>query len=122
MIAPLRPPLVIEAFGGGGFRMGERRVEGSVLILGGEVQPWPVRSLSVLEPHDLYLISKLGPLEVEVLLLGVGPVMAIAPKPVRETMHNAGVGLDAMSTPEACRMYNYLAAEGRRVAAALIAV
>ena len=116
------PPPVIEAFGGGGFRIGDRRHEGSVLILGGEVRAWPVRSLPTLEPHDLYLVSRLGPLEVEVLLLGVGPVMAIAPKPVREAMHTCSVGLDVMSTPEACRMYNYLAGEGRRVAAALIAV
>ena len=118
----MRPPPVIEAFGGGGFRIGEERHEGSILILGGEVRPWPVVGLTALEPHDLWLVSRLGPLEVEVLLLGVGPAMAIAPKPVREAMHNAGVGLDVMSTPEACRMYNYLAGEGRRVAAALIAV
>ena len=122
MAGPPRPPPVIEAFGGGGFRIGEVRHEGSVLILGGEVRPWPVRSLAALEPHDLWLVSRLGPLEVEVLLLGVGATMAIAPRPVRDAMHNSGVGLDVMSTPEACRMYNYLAGEGRRVAAALIAV
>ena len=115
-------PPIIEAFGGGGFRIGDTRIEGSILILQGAVRPWPVGSLRTLEPHDLSPVSRLGPLEVEVLLLGVGPAMALAPKPVREAMFNAGVGLDVMSTPEACRMYNYLAGEGRRVAAALIAV
>ncbi len=115
-------PLVIEAFGGGGFRIGEQRIEGSILILQNAVRPWPVRSLSVLTPDDLSPVSRLGPLEIEVLLLGVGAAMALAPKAVRTAMFNAGVGLDVMSTPEACRMYNYLAGEGRRVAAALLAV
>ena len=121
-MAALRSPPVIDAFGGGGFRVSGERIEGSVLILQDEVSPWPVSRLQALEPHHLHLVSRLGPLEVEVLLLGVGPTMAMAPKPVREAMHNAGVGLDVMSTPEACRMYNYLAGEGRRVAAALLAV
>ena len=115
-------PPVIEAFGGGGFRIGDQRVEGSILILQAAVRAWPVRSLPALTPYDLSMVSRLGPLEVEVLLLGVGATMAPAPKRVREAMFNAGVGLDVMSTPEACRMYNYLAGEGRRVAAALLAV
>ena len=115
-------PPIIEAFGGGGFRIGDARMEGSILILQGAVRSWPVRSLQALDPHDLFPVSRLGPLEVEVLLLGAGAAMALAPKPVREAMFNAGVGLDVMSTPEACRMYNYLAGEGRRVAAALLAV
>ena len=115
-------PPVIEAFGGGGFRVGEQRIEGSILILQQAVRPWTVRNLSALTPDDLSAVARLGPLEVEVLLLGVGAAMALAPKPVRQAMFDAGVGLDVMSTPEACRMYNYLAGEGRRVAAALLAV
>ncbi len=122
MAGPPQTPLVIDAFGGGGFRVSGERIEGAILILQNTVRPWPVRAVQALEPHDLYPVSRLGPLEVEVLLLGIGATMALAPKPVREALHNAGVGLDVMSTPEACRMYNYLAGEGRRVAAALLAV
>ena len=121
-MTPPAPPSIIDAFGGGGFRIAGERFDGSVLILQGQARPWPVRSLQALQPHHLSPLASLGPLEIEVLLLGVGAVMALAPRPVREAMFNAGVGLDAMSTPEACRMYNYLAGEGRRVAAALIAV
>ncbi len=115
-------PPVIDAFGGGGFRISGERVDGSVMILQGAVRSWPVRSLQALEPHHLSAVARLGPLEVEVLLLGAGAGMALTSKAVREAMFNAGVGLDVMSTPEACRMYNYLAGEGRRVAAALLAV
>jgi uncharacterized protein len=41
---------------------------------------------------------------------------------VRAALEAAGIGADAMSTPAACRTYNVLLAEDRRVAAALIAV
>ena len=98
------------------------RHQGSILIVRGEVRPWPITRLVELTPQHLADVAQLGALAVEVLLLGTGASMALAPRPVRDWMHTAGVGLDVMSTPEACRMYNYLAGEGRRVAAALLAV
>jgi uncharacterized protein len=119
---PPSAPAMIDSYGGGGFRVGETRFEGSILIVKGEVRPWPVRTLAELRPLDLADVAALGSLEVEVLLLGTGASMALAPRPVRDWMATAGVGLDVMSTPEACRMYNYLAGEGRRVAVALLAV
>jgi uncharacterized protein len=41
---------------------------------------------------------------------------------VRDAMQAARLGLEVMTTPEACRLYNLMAEDGRRVAAALIAV
>ncbi len=41
---------------------------------------------------------------------------------VRERLRRAGITVDAMDTGAACRTFNVLAGEGRRVAAALIAV
>ena len=60
--------------------------------------------------------------EVEILLLGCGPRMAPVPRPLRETLRAAGIVIEAMDTGAACRTYNVLMSEGRRVAAALIAV
>lgn len=56
------------------------------------------------------------------MLLGVGLVNALPPRPVRDALKAAGVGLEFMSTEAAARTYNVLASEGRRLAAALIAV
>ena len=56
------------------------------------------------------------------LLLGTGERNAPPPRQVREALHRAGIGLEFMDTPTAARLYNVLTAEGRRVAAALIAV
>jgi uncharacterized protein len=63
-----------------------------------------------------------GRAEVEFLLLGVGPRNAPPPKPIRQALLAAGIGLEFMDTPAAARLYNVLTSEGRRVAAALIAV
>ena len=60
--------------------------------------------------------------EVEFVLLGAGAVNALPPRPVREALQRAGIGLEFMDTPSACRTYNILTAEGRKLAAALIAV
>ena len=118
----LRQPPVIDAFGGGGFRIAGQRHAGSVLILDDMARPWPVHALAALEPHHLHAALTAPVAAVELVLLGVGPSTALVPRPVREAAAAANVGLEVMSTPEACRLYNYLAGEGRRVAAALIAV
>lgn len=122
MSAPLRQPPVIETFGGGGFRIAGARWDGSVLILKDEVQAWPVASLAALTPEHLHEVLATPPENVELLLLGVGPSLSLAPRALREAVKAAGLGLEVMTTPEACRMYNYLAGEGRLVAAALFAV
>ncbi|WP_158915941.1 Mth938-like domain-containing protein [Caulobacter sp. S45] len=122
MAASLRQPPVVEAFGGGGFRIDGVRWEGSILILDDTVRTWPVHALADLAPDHLHDVLS-APLEqVELVLLGTGPATTIAPRPIREGLKAANLGLEVMSTPEACRMYNFLAGEGRRVAAALIAV
>ena len=117
----MRLPPAIEAFGGGGFRVAGERFEGSILILQDAAQPWPARDVAQLQPEDFEPIIAAGRQAAEFVLLGTGPTLTPAPRPVRERLRAAGFGLEAMNTPQACRLYNYLAAEGRLVAAALIA-
>jgi uncharacterized protein len=112
----------IDAYGDGGFRLDGERRAGSVLIVADEAQAWPVRSLAELTPESLAPVFAAGRAEVEFLLLGVGPRNAPPPKPIRQALLAAGIGLEFMDTPAAARLYNVLTSEGRRVAAALIAV
>ncbi|HTK36427.1 MAG TPA: Mth938-like domain-containing protein [Caulobacteraceae bacterium] len=118
----LREPPAIEAYGGGGFRVAGRRVEGSILILDDVVETWPVARLADLAPQHFEAVLAAGPAVAEFVLLGLGPAMAPPPRTVREALAAAGLGLEVMDTPAACRLYNVLAREGRRIAAALIAV
>jgi uncharacterized protein len=117
----MREAPAIEAYGGGGFRIGGQRIEGSALILDDVASPWPVASLAELQPSDFDAVIAAGREAVEFVLLGLGPAMVPPPRPVREALRAAGLGLEVMETAAACKLYNVLASDGRRVAAALIA-
>ena len=57
---------------------------------------------------------------IQILLLGCGRRMQPVPQAVRQALRQAGIVVDAMDTGAACRTYNVLLAEDRRVAAALL--
>jgi len=112
----------VEAYGGGGFRVAGQRYEGSILIFEDGVRPWSVPDLKSLTPDALAPALAAGIATVEFVLIGAGLAVAPAPRPVRDAVQAAGLGLEVMNTPEACRLYNLMAEDGRRVAAALIAI
>jgi uncharacterized protein len=56
----------------------------------------------------------------EIVLLGTGPHQAFPPARLMAAFARYGIGLEVMDTAAACRTYNVLMAEDRRVAAALI--
>jgi uncharacterized protein len=112
----------IDAYGEGGFRLSGARREGSVMILADEPRSWDVATPAELTVGSLSPVFEAGRAEVELLLLGMGPRNALPPREVREALQRAGIGLEFMDTPAAARLYNLLVSEGRRLAAALIAV
>ena len=117
----MRQPPSIDAWGGGGFRVAGVWRPGSLLILDDQPRDWAATSLADLTPESFTEVFAAGG-AVEFVLLGVGLVNALPPRPVRDALKAAGVGLEFMSTEAAARTYNVLASEGRRMAAALIAV
>ncbi|AAK23964.1 Mth938-like domain-containing protein [Caulobacter vibrioides] len=117
----MRQPPSIDAWGGGGFRVAGVWRPGSLLILDDQPRDWAVSALSDLTPEAFAEVFAAGG-AVEFVLLGTGLNNALPPRPVRDALKAAGVGLEFMSTEAAARTYNVLASEGRRLAAALIAV
>lgn len=113
---------LIEAYGGGGFRLDGQRHDGSLLILEDRARPWPIRTLSELAPEDLAVVLTAPREATEFLVLGVGARIAPPPRAIREAFQAANLGLEVMETPAAIRLYNLLTSEGRRLACALIAV
>lgn len=112
---------VIEAYGGGGFRIDGQAYRGSIIVLPDGVVAWPVTDLSGVTPESLQpVVASAG--IVEILLVGCGPRFALVSPTLRRSLNDAGIAVDAMDTGAACRTYNVLRAEERRVAAALIAV
>nr|WP_295111848.1 MTH938/NDUFAF3 family protein [uncultured Caulobacter sp.] len=117
----MRQPPSIDAWGGGGFRVAGDWRPGSLLILDDQPRDWAATSLGDLTPEAFAEVFAAGG-AVEFVLLGTGLVNALPPRPVRDAIKAAGLGLEFMSTEAAARTYNVLASEGRRMAAALIAV
>ena len=122
-ITPLVPEgrQVIESYGDGRFRVSGVPLEGSLLVLPTATFPWPA-----VDPVGITLDS-LGPLlgadpPVEILLVGTGRRLVPLHPMLKARLRERGIGADPMDTGAACRTYNVLMAEGRRVAAALIAV
>ena len=113
---------IIDAYGDGGFRLAGERREGSVLILADAALSWHVSSLADLKLSDFQPVLDAGAADVEFVLLGTGARNALPPREVRDGLRAAGLGLEFMDTPAAAKLYNLLTSEGRRLAAALIAV
>lgn len=116
---PGRSP--IEAYGNGGFRFAGMSHRGSILCLPSAVLAWAVSAATELSPVSLALVLAERD-RIELLLVGTGRNPALLPHAAVAAVRAAGIGIDAMSTGAAARTYNVLLAEGRAVAAALIAV
>lgn len=114
------PP--IDGFGEGGFRIAGARRDGHVQILDGTTRDWAIDGdARALTPADFkaFLSREDKP---DMVVLGVGERLLHPPAEVRKAFREAGVGLEVLDTATACRTYNLLAGEARRVCAALIAV
>jgi uncharacterized protein len=97
--------------------IGETRVTRSCLITATElITDWPPASFA-----DLELVHLEGTLaqSPQLLLIGTGPTQRFAPASLRRALAQRGVGLEAMQLGAACRTFNVLVQEERRVAAAL---
>ena len=112
----------VDAYGEGGFRVSGARREGSLLILEDQAHDWPVRNPAELDVASLAPVLSAGRAKVEFLLLGMGRANALPTREVRDAVRAAGLGLEFMDTASAARLYNVLTSEGRRLAAALIAI
>lgn len=109
---------VVESYGPQGFRISGAEHAGSILVFPDAAYPWTVAAMTNLTVDSVRPVLEHG--GVEVLLFGCGRRMAPIPADVRQALKEAGIGMDAMDTGAACRTYNVLVSEGRRVAAALI--
>ena len=111
----------IGAYGEHGFEISGWVWPGSVLVLPAGVVEWPVADVATLTVDHFEAVFEVTP-PVELVLLGCGHASALIGRELREAVRRRGVVLEAMGTGAACRTYNLLIAEDRRVAAALIAL
>jgi uncharacterized protein len=112
---------LIQAYREGGFTVAGVRHEGSLLVMPEQTLPWPVATLAAVTFASVAPIIRADP-AVEILILGCGATFALAPSDLRDALRAHGIVVEGMATPAACRTFNVLLAEDRRVAAALIVV
>lgn len=103
----------IDGYGPGFFRIGGKAHDAPLAVHSGGIAPW-----GGLEDAETLLALK----GVDVLLIGMGADIAHIPGALRAQLEEAGMGVEVMSSPQACRTYNVLLGEGRRVALALLPV
>jgi uncharacterized protein len=95
---------------------GERRAS-SVVVLPDRVQEWSVVGFDDLSAEDFAFLKEL---KVEIVLLGTGARQRFPHPRLTAALAQAGIGLEVMDVQAACRTYNILVAEERKVAAALL--
>ena len=120
-ITPLVPAgrQVIESYGDEGFWINGERYPGPVIVWPERVVPWAVSSIDAAAIESLEPLFAAEP-RIEILLIGSGAAFAFAPAPLRAALGTRGIAAESMDTGAACRTYNVLMAEDRRVAAAML--
>ena len=104
----------VDGYGPGFFRIGGTAHEAPLVLRPSGIAPWGgLEDAATLE-------ASAG--EIDVLLIGMGPDIAHIPSDLRTRLEAAGIGVEVMSSPQACRTYNVLLGEGRRVGLAVLPV
>jgi uncharacterized protein len=112
---------IIRTYGPGRFLIGEREWREPVLVTPSATMAWSVTRAEDFSLESLAALKEAAT-PTELLVLGCGTRAAFIPPPLRAALKQAGLSLEVVDTGSACRIYNVLLAEGRRVAAALIPV
>ena len=109
---------LIRAWEPGRVRIADRWLEGPIIVSPDRIiDRWHVREPARLELNDLQPAIQLQP---EIILLGTGTDLLLPDVELMSALASLGVGLEIMSTPAACRTFNVLVHERRRVVAALV--
>lgn len=106
------------AHGSGHVMVNGERFERSIVVLAEEVRSdWNVAGFDGLEEgHFNYFLA----LKPDVLLLGTGEKQRFPHPRLYRALTDAGIGVECMDTPAACRTYNILVTEDRKVVAAIL--
>ena len=106
--------LPVDGYGPGFFRVGGEMRDGAVLLTPAGARAWGGYE------DTAPLLALAG--EVDVLFLGTGAEIAHIPADLRRALEEANIGVESMATGPACRSYNVLLSEGRRIALAALPV
>ncbi len=129
ILAYLSPPLKLHlsnisgvnaftGYGEGYVMVNRQRYERNLVVLHDRIlTEWQPAGFDELDAADFALLAELKP---EIVLLGTGARLRFPQPELTRALIEARIGLEVMDIRAACRTYNILAAEERKVAAALL--
>jgi len=112
---------IIQSYGDHRFRVSDIVFESPVLVFPEKTVTWSVSSIESLSVDALSEVIEADS-AIDILLIGCGKAMALIPPDLRDALKDSGIVIEPMDTGAACRTFNVLTTEDRRVAAALIPV
>ena len=111
------PYNTITGYGEDHVLVNSQRHDSSLIVMPDRVVAWDVSEFTKITSADFERLAALHP---EIVLLGTGPKQRFPPPRLTAPLAAAGIGLEVMDLKAACRTYNILVAEERKVAAALM--
>lgn len=123
-ITPLIPEgrQIIQSYGVQGFKVNGAVYQTPIIVTPTETKAWKISGVfGTLEEKDFAPLTDMAQ-EIDVLLLGSGGKGEFFPPKLRQSLKEKGLIVETMNSGAACRTYNVLMAEGRRVVAALLPI
>ena len=106
------------AYDAGYVAVNHQKYDKNLIVLPDSIlEAWSTATPATLGEADM---QQLLSLNTEIVLLGTGKKLRFPPGPLMRPFAPAGIGLEVMDAQAACRTYNILAAEGRKVAAVIL--
>ncbi|MES9904069.1 MAG: Mth938-like domain-containing protein [Sedimenticola sp.] len=108
----------IHSYSEAGIVIGSDRYDSSLIVMADRIiAPWGPTSFATVKMSDFELLNELNP---DLVIVGTGQQQQFPSPALYRNLIDAGIGVEFMTTPAACRTYNILLSEGRRVVAALL--
>lgn len=120
-VTPLIPEgrQIIQGYSAGAFRVSGQSYDGPIIVMPTQTTKWAAKDFISLTESDFDVLGN-DVANIDIVLLGSGARSEFFPPKLRTALKEKGLSVDAMETGAACRTYNVLMAEGRRVVAALL--
>lgn len=110
---------LVRSYDDGILLIGDTHYASSVIVTSGGCIRWPLTSIDSLSSAHFLPVFNLD-FKPEVVILGTGRKLQFPAAEQTQSLLNAQIGLEVMDTGAACRTYNVLADDRRRVVACLL--
>mgnify|MGYP006202200791 CR=1 FL=1 len=99
---------------------GQRHANSLVISSSGSLSAWDCKRFDDLSARHFEQLLSTDPVPPELVIFGSGARLRFVPPALLRSLLEQRIGVETMDTPAACRTYNILAGEGRRVVVALL--